>query len=79
MAFEHVFVPISKHMVEGKVVALGPWACVSDAGGYAFGEQWERSNSRDGRKIVWHVIQKEFTAQWKAAITNRHQTLPKSS
>ena len=39
MAFEHGFVPISKHMVEGKVVALGPWACVSDAGGYAFGEQ----------------------------------------
>lgn len=52
MAFEHGFVPISKHTVNGKVVAQGPWACVSDASGYAFGEQWERINSREGRRIA---------------------------
>ena len=52
MAFEHGFVPISKHMVDWKVVAQGPWACVSETNKHAFGEQWERINSREGRRIV---------------------------
>ena len=52
MAFEHGFVPTSKHIVNGKAVKQGPWACISDNAGYTFGEQWERVNAREGRQIV---------------------------
>ena len=52
MAFKHGFTPISKHMVDGKVVQQGPWVCVSEAHGYNVGEHWERVTSRTGRQIV---------------------------
>lgn len=52
MAFEHGFVPISKSVVDGKTTEQGPWACISETELHAFGEKWERVNSRGGRKIV---------------------------
>ena len=52
MAFAHGFVPISQSVVNGKVVEQGPWACVSENYGYTFGEQWERVNAREGRKVA---------------------------
>lgn len=51
MAFAHCFGPLWKRMVNGEVVEQGPWVCRSDADGYTFGEQWERVNSRQGRRI----------------------------
>lgn len=51
MAFAHGFTLLAKHMVDGKVVAQGPWVCVSEADGFAFGETWERVDARSGRKV----------------------------
>ena len=52
MAFEHGFNPLSKHMVNGKVVQQGPWACMVDTDTHEFGEIWERVNAREGRRIA---------------------------
>ena len=54
MAFVHGFAPISEHMVNGKVVSQGPWACIVDRDdlAYEFGEQWERVSSREGRRVA---------------------------
>ena len=51
MVFEHGFSPLVRRVVDDKIVELGPWVCTSEAGGYNFGEQWERIDSRRGRKL----------------------------
>ena len=54
MAFVHGFTPISQHMVNGRVVSQGPWACIVDRDDipHEFGEQWERVSSREGRRVA---------------------------
>ena len=52
MAFAHGFTPICKRTVDGKIAQQGPWVCISEADGYTFGEQWERTTSRTGRKVA---------------------------
>ena len=52
MAFEHGFSPKTLNMVNGKVGKQGPWECVSQTNGYTFGEQWERVNPREGRRVA---------------------------
>ena len=48
MAFAHGFAPIFERQIDGVTVERGPWVCISEADGYAFGEQWEGVDSRLG-------------------------------
>jgi len=51
MVFKHGFIPESEETVNGKVVEQGPRICTSDCDGHKFGERWERTGPRKGRRL----------------------------